>query len=86
MDEMQFLGLVVTALITLGGFIAIIMKFVQPINDLRIVIQKLNDRLDAKNEQDETRDKRIESHGSRLDTLDGRVGKLETKMQIYHKD
>lgn len=86
MDEMQFLGFVVSAIITLGGFVAVIMKFVQPINDLRIVIQKLNDRLDAKNEQDETRDKRIEAHGQHLDKLDNRVGKLETKMSIYHKE
>lgn len=86
MDEIQFLGLAVGAVITLGGFIAVIMKFIQPINDLRVVIQKLNDRLDAINKQDETRDKRIDAHGQRLDTLDGRVGKLETKMTIYHKD
>lgn len=86
MDEMQYLGIVITALITLGSFIALIMKFVQPINELRVVIQKLNDRLDAKNEQDETRDKRLDSHGEHLDKLDNRVGKLETKMSIYHKD
>lgn len=86
MDEMQYLGIVITALITLGSFIALIMKFVQPINELRVVIQKLNDRLDAKNEQDETRDKRIDAHGMHLDNLDGRVGKLETKMNIYHKE
>ena len=86
MDEMQFTGQVISALITLGGFIAVIMKFIQPINDLRIVIQKLNDRLDAKNEQDETRDKRIEAHGQHIDKLDTRVGTLETKMNIYHKE
>lgn len=86
MDEMQYLGIVITALITLGSFIALIMKFVQPINELRVVIQKLNDRLDAKNEQDDTRDKRIDAHGAHLDNLDGRVGKLETKMNIYHKE
>ena len=85
MAEMQFLGLAVGAIITLGSFIAVIMKFVQPINDLRIVIQKLNDRLDAINKQDETRDKRIEAHGQHLDKLDNRVGTLETKMNIYHK-
>lgn len=86
MDEMQYLGIIITALITLGSFIALIMKFVQPINELRVVIQKLNDRLDAKNEQDENRDKRIDAHGQHLDNLDGRVGKLETKMNIYHKE
>lgn len=86
MDEMQFLGLLLSAIITLGGFVAVIMKFVQPINDLRIVIQKLNDRLDAKNEQDEKRDMRINAHGEHLDKLDTRVGTLETKMNIYHKE
>ena len=43
MDDLQFVGNVVTAVITLGGFIAVIIKFIQPINDLRVVIQKLNE-------------------------------------------
>lgn len=85
MDEMQFLGFAISAVITLGGFIAIIMKFVQPINDLRVVIQKLNDNIDAIKNQNETHEMRITQHGREIDSLDTRVGTLETKMDMYHK-
>lgn len=86
MDAVQFLGEAIGAVITLGGFIAVIMKFVQPINDLRVVIQKLNDRLDAQSKEDERRDKQIEAHGKQISDLDNRVGKIETKMDLYHKN
>lgn len=85
MDEMQFIGYLISAVITLGGFIAIIMKFVQPINDLRVVIQKLNDNIDAIKNQNETHEMRITQHGKEIDSLDTRVGTLETKMDMYHK-
>lgn len=83
---MQNLGTLVSGIITLGGFIAIIVKFIQPINDLRVVIQKLNDKLDSQTEKMENHDRRIERHGQEIDKLDNRVGKLETKMDIYHKE
>lgn len=86
MDATQFLGYLVTAIITLGGFVAIIMKFVQPINDLRVVIQKLNDNLDSLKNDSGKHDKTLEVHEEKIDNLDRRVGGLETKMDIYHKD
>lgn len=86
MDEVQLIGYAVLTIITLASFIGVVMKFVQPINELRVVIQKLNDNIESMKKDDETRDKRLNEHGDRIDKLDGRVGKLETKMQIYHKD
>lgn len=86
MDATQFLGYLVTAIITLGGFVAIIMKFVQPINDLRVVIQKLNDNLDSLKNDSGKHDKTLEVHKEKIDNLDRRVGGLETKMEIYHGD
>ena len=86
MDEMQILGLVVSAVITLGSFIAVIMKFTQPINDLRVVIQKLNDKIDAMKRDSDNHEKRITKHGEEIDKLDGRVGTLETKMNMYHHE
>lgn len=35
MNEAQFVGNVILALITLGSFVAIINKFTQPINELK---------------------------------------------------
>lgn len=85
MDEIQFLGYLIMALITLGSFIAVIMKFVQPINELRVVIQKLNDNIDSLKKDNADQNKRIDRHGERIDQLDNRVGKIETKIEMIDK-
>lgn len=85
MGEMEFLGYAVTAVITLGGFIVVVQKFTQPINELRIVMQKLNDNIEALKNNNAAHDKRLDKHGEQIDKLDNRVGKLETKVDLYHK-
>lgn len=85
MDDIQFLGYLISAIITLGGFIAVIMKFIQPINDLRVVIQKLNDTIDALKNDNLTQNKRIDKHGEQIDDLNHRVGKIETKIDMRHE-
>ena len=86
MEQTQFIGYLVSAVITLSGFVAVIVKFIQPINELRIVIQKLNDKMDMYDKVNENHDKRIEKHGKEIDNLGHRVGTLETKMDMYHKE
>lgn len=86
MDETQFLGYLVVAIVTLGGFVAVIMKFVQPINDLRVVIQKLNDSIDNITKNNERQSKRLDKHDEQIDKLDHRVGTIETKIDLYHKN
>lgn len=93
MDELKFLGYLVPAIVTLGGFIAVIMKFTQPINDLRVVIQKLNDMIDSLKNDSAAQTRRIEKHGDEIDKhneeinkLDTRVSKLETRVDMYHKE
>ena len=86
MGEMEFLGYFVGAAITLVGFIAVIIKFTQPINDLRVVIQKLNDKIDTLTSDNKSHEERITQHGKEIDKLDNRVGTLETKMDMYHKN
>jgi peptidoglycan hydrolase CwlO-like protein len=86
MEEVQLIGYAVLAIITLGSFIAVVMKFTQPINDLKIVIQKLNDNIDSVQKVNDTHEKRLDKHGDEIDKLDHRVGKLETKVHIYHND
>lgn len=85
MDEMNFLGYAVTAAITLGAFIAVIQKFTQPINELRVVMQKLNDNIDALKSDNATQSKRLDRHGEKIDNLEKKVGTIETKMDMYHK-
>lgn len=84
LNEVQVLGLAVLAVITLGSFVAVVLKFTQPINELRVVIQKLNDNIDALKSDNENQTKRIDKHGDEIDKLDKRVGTLETKVDLYH--
>ena len=86
MNELQMVGLLVAAVVTLGGFIAVIVKFTQPINDLRVVIQKLNDNIGTLRNDNTQQTKRIDKHGEQIDKLDHRVGTLETKMDFYHHE
>lgn len=84
MDTSTVIGYAVTAIITLGSFIAVITKFTQPINDLRVVIQKLNDNIDMMKHDNEVQGKKLDVHDEKINELDGRVGQLETKVNIYH--
>lgn len=85
MDDMSMIGYIVSTIITLGAFIGVIMKFVQPINELRIIIQKLNDTIDNIGKDATSLDARVTEHGRQIDHLDNRVGKLETRVDLYHK-
>lgn len=85
MNANEMIGYVVTTLITLGSFIAVVLKFIQPINDLRVVVQKLNDAIDNFVKDGERRDQRLDKHGADIDKLKGDVKTLETRMDLYHK-
>ena len=84
MNEMQILGYAITVVITLGSFIAVIMKFTQPINDLRLLIQKLDDTINNLIKDGERREERINTHGKEIDKLKIKVGAIETKINLYH--
>lgn len=86
MNELQIVGLLVVGVVTLAGFVAIIVKFTQPINELRVVIQKLLDKIDTLTIDNTKQGERIEEHENHLNKLDGRVDKLETKMDMYHRN
>lgn len=86
MDEMQLIGYAVTAIITLGSFIAVVQKMTQPINDLKVVIQELRDCISSLKDDNATQNRRIDKHGEEIDKLDKRVGKIETKIEMYHKE
>lgn len=86
MSELEFLGYAVTALITLGSFIAVVQRMMQPISDLKVVIQELKDCISTLKTDNDRQTKRIEKHGEEIDKLNTRVDKIETKMSIYHKD
>lgn len=82
MDEMQFLGYVITAIITLASFVAVVQKLTQPINDLRLVIQELRDCVAELKNDNVTQNRRIDKHGEEIDELRHRVGVIETKIEM----
>lgn len=86
MNEMQVLGYVITSIITLGAFIGVIVKFTQPINDLRLLIQKLDTTITNLMKDGERRDQRIKKHGEEIDELKIRVKTVETKIDLYHEN
>lgn len=84
MEDTQFLGYLVMAIITLGGFVTVIQKFTQPINDLKVVIQELRDCISSIKADNASQNRRIEEHGKEIDSLKDRVSKAETKIDLYH--
>ena len=85
MDDVVLIGYAVTAVVVLGGFIGVIMKFTQPINDLRVVIQKLNDKIDSMIEDANELKIRVGEHGKEIDALGTRVCKIETQIDLDNK-
>ena len=86
MDEAQLVGYAVLAVITLGAFVVVIQRFTQPVNNLMVAIQELRDLIGTLKEDSVKKDRRLDEHDSDIDDLKDRVGKMETKMRIYHKD
>lgn len=86
MDQAQFIGYLVLAVITLGSFIGVAQKFTQPINELKVVIQELKDCIAQIRADSEMQNRRITQHGREIDELKGRVGIMETKMDLLHKE
>lgn len=84
MDETQFLGYLVTAIITLGAFVVVIQRLTQPINDLRVVIQELRDCVNTLKTDNATQNQQLVSHGKEIDELKTKVNCLQTKVDMYH--
>ena len=86
MDQAEMIGYVVLVVITLGSFIAVVQKFTQPINDLKVVIQELKDCINQMRADNEMQNRRITEHGKEIDELKSRIDKVETKVDMHHKE
>ena len=86
MDDVVLIGYDVTAVVVLGGFIGVIMKFTQPINDLRVVIQKLNDKIDSIIADANELKIRVGEQEKEIDTIGTRVCKIETRIDLDNKN
>lgn len=86
MDEAQFLGYLVMAIITLGAFMLVIQRMTQPINDLKIAIQELRDYIGSLKESNAVQNKRIEELEKTVGKLEKAVEKIQTMIQLYHSN
>lgn len=84
MDETQFLGYLVSAIITLGAFVVVIQRLTQPINDLRVVIQELRDCVNSLKTDNATQNRHIEQHTKAIGDLEDRMMRVETKVEMHH--
>jgi hypothetical protein len=84
MEEVTILGYVLIALITIVGFIISIIKLTKPINDLQLAVQELRGLIKSLGETETTQNSRLDAHGQDIDELRLKVGKLETKVNMYH--
>lgn len=85
MDEMEFLGYLISAVITLGGFFLVIQRFTQPINDLLIAIQELRDWVKSLRDNSTNQALELKEHRKELDDVKDRLNTVETKMEMYHR-
>lgn len=82
----EFLGYLVLGLSTLIGLFFAAQKFLEPINALNLAVQELRDYIGSLKEDDERQNADIKEHGEQINQLKERVGKVETKMDLYHKE
>jgi CHASE3 domain sensor protein len=81
------LGYIVLGLAALLGlFITFQKLFTEPVNALNITMQQLIGKIDALTKDDERQNETLSEHGKQINDLHDRVGKVETKMEMYHKE
>lgn len=73
-------------IVTIGGFLAIIWKFTEPINKLNLAIQELRDYMKQERETNDRQNKRLDEHGKAIDNLNMEMQGLKTRVDMYHKN
>lgn len=90
MAEAQMIGLIIGAVVLIGSFVALVVKilnkFTEPINELRIVIQRLDDTLRNLTSDIESIRRRVEHHGEEIDKITLDLHALTTKVSMYHQN
>jgi chromosome segregation ATPase len=86
MENAELIGNAVLVVITLGSFMVVTQRLTQPVNELKVVIQELKDCIKEITKDNDTQNKRLDEHGREIDSLKLKLGNLETKMKMYHKE
>lgn len=82
----ETVGIIIAAIVVIAGFVSVIVKVMNPINDLNLNIVKLTAAIDRLIDNDKKQDERISNHGKEIDELktgfaehDVRLRTLENK-------
>lgn len=86
MEQAQLIGYGVIALSTIIGFIATVLKFVQPINELRIVIQELKDCINNIIKDNTRHTQLLDKYRDQIEELQKDVVEIKLMMNVYHKE
>ena len=79
------IGLMISSIAAISGFVAIIIKITKPINDLNMNILKLTAAIDKLTDNDKRQDERISYHGKQIDTLCLKTEGLEERVKALEK-
>jgi hypothetical protein len=86
MEQAQLIGYGVIALSTILGFIVTVLKFIQPINELRIVIQELKDCINNIIKDNARHTERLDKQRDQIEQLQKDVVEIKLMMNVYHKE
>lgn len=80
MNGSEFLGMLVAALVTMGGLAGLLFRCAKPISDLNMNIVRLTDAIDQLNRNYEKHEKRLNSHGREIDELSRMIGEHSAEL------
>ena len=86
MEQAQLIGYGVIALSAIIGFVVTVLKFVQPINELRVVIQELKDCINNIIKDNTRHTQRLDKHRDQIEELQKDVVEIKLMMNVYHKE
>lgn len=81
----DMVGVIISAVVVIGSFVALVMKIVKPINELNISIVKLTAAIKGLLENDKIQDTRINKHGCEIDSLNMKMVNHEQRIQDLEK-
>ena len=89
MDQAQMIGYFIIAAGAVISFILSVNKltdkFTEPMNELKLAIQKLSDSINNLLKDMDTLNLRVSQHGKNIDDLNLKIKEIETKVNMYHK-
>lgn len=81
----DMVGAIISAVVVVGSFVALIIKIVKPINALNISIVRLTAAIEGLLSNDKRQDARIEKHGCEIDSLNMKMVNHEQRIQDLEK-